>query len=174
MGPTEINGVPAHPLLIHFVVVLVPLAALALLACSLWPSVMRRFGLSLPVLALVALATVPLATHAGEWLAERVNESAQLETHTEMGDGLLPWAVALFVLATAVWWVYQRLQRLSTQQANGLVGPSGKHATLLRITAVLLSLAVTVGAIVQVYRIGDSGAKATWGADVITPPGSHA
>lgn len=87
MGPTEINGVPAHPLLIHFVVVLVPLATLALLACSLWPSVMRRFGLSLPVLALVALATVPLTTHAGEWLAERVNESAQLERHTEMGDG---------------------------------------------------------------------------------------
>ncbi|MDF6023083.1 DUF2231 domain-containing protein [Streptomyces sp. JH34] len=164
MGPTEINGIPAHPLLVHFVVVLVPLTALALLACALWPSVMRRLGLSLPVLALVTLVAVPLTTRAGEWLAERVNENAQLERHTEMGDGLLPWGVGLFVMATALWWTYRRVGMPSTREVNGSVATSGKHATTVRIAAVLLSLVVAVGAIVQVYRIGDSGAKATWGA----------
>ncbi|MFE7752637.1 DUF2231 domain-containing protein [Streptomyces sp. NPDC057428] len=170
MGPTEINGIPAHPLLVHFVVVLVSLTALVLPACALWPSVMRRFGLAPPVLALVTLAAVPLTTHAGEWLAERVNENALLERHTEMGNGLLPWAVGLFVMATALWWTYRHVGTSPTPDANRSAGTSGMRATPLRIAAVLLSLVVAVGAIVQVYRIGDSGAKATWGSGVLTLP----
>lgn len=62
MEPTLINGIPAHPLLVHAVVVLLPLAALCLVACAAWPPIMRRFGLALPALALVALVFVPLTT----------------------------------------------------------------------------------------------------------------
>lgn len=32
----------------------------------------------------------------------------------------------------------------------------------MRIAAVVLSLVVSAGAVVDVYRIGDSGAKAAW------------
>ncbi|MEU0137154.1 DUF2231 domain-containing protein [Streptomyces sp. NPDC006296] len=173
MGPTEINGTPAHPLLVHFVVVLVPLTALALPACALWPSVMRRFGLSLPVLALVTLIAVPLTTHAGEWLAERVNENARLERHTEMGDGLLPWAVGLFVMAAVLWWTYRHVGTPPAPEANGPAGTRAKRVAPVRIAAVLLSLVVAAGAVVQVYRIGDSGAKATWGAGAPTHPAAR-
>lgn len=64
MGLDLINGVPAHVLFVHVVVVLIPLTALALVLCAVWPSVMRRFGLALPVLALVSLVSVPLTTDA--------------------------------------------------------------------------------------------------------------
>ncbi|MEU8868181.1 DUF2231 domain-containing protein [Streptomyces umbrinus] len=170
MGPTQINGIPAHPLLVHLVVVLVPLTALALVACALWPPVMRRFGLALPALALVSMIAVPLTTHAGEWLEEHVKENALLERHTEMGDELLPWAVGLFIVATALWWTYRRATAPSAAGTNGQVGVSGKPGMPLRIAAVVLSLVVAAGAVVQVYRIGDSGAKATWKAAVFTPP----
>ncbi|MFJ5289507.1 DUF2231 domain-containing protein [Streptomyces sp. NPDC088348] len=159
MGPDLINGIPAHVLLVHAVVVLVPLTALSLVLCAIWPSVMRRFGLALPALALVSLISVPLTTHAGEWLERHVDSNALVRKHTDLGDELLPWAIALFLAAAAVWWAYRR----ATHRTPGAVeSTSGTVATPLRVTAALLSLAIGVGAGVQVYRIGDSGAKAAW------------
>ncbi|MFD8620084.1 DUF2231 domain-containing protein [Streptomyces sp. NPDC059513] len=164
MEPTLINGIPAHPLLVHAVVVLLPLAALCLVACAAWPPIMRRFGLALPALALVALVFVPLTTNAGEWLEERVQETSLLEKHTELGDGLLPWAVGVFVTATAIWFAYRRasssgIPSFSTElDAAAMARPR----TLVWVIAVVLSVAVAAGSIVQVYRIGDSGAKSVW------------
>ncbi|MFZ2177676.1 MAG: hypothetical protein WAW17_27340 [Rhodococcus sp. (in: high G+C Gram-positive bacteria)] len=36
------NGLPAHVLLVHFVVVLAPLTAILLILCALWPAARRR------------------------------------------------------------------------------------------------------------------------------------
>ncbi|GAA3767773.1 DUF2231 domain-containing protein [Streptomyces chiangmaiensis] len=152
-----INGLPAHVLLVHIVVVLVPLTALALVVAALWPRAARRLGPLLPLLALVALVSVPLTTQAGEWLERHVNDDALVRRHTELGDGLLPWAVGLFVLAAVVWW--------AGRQAPAGPGHGGSmrwSALPVRIVVGVLSLAVAVGAVVDVYRIGDSGAKAAW------------
>ncbi|MFD9637511.1 DUF2231 domain-containing protein [Streptomyces violascens] len=157
MGRDLINGIPAHVLFVHAVVVLVPLTALALILCAGLPSVMRRFGLALPALALVSLISVPLTTNAGEWLERHVNRSALVRQHTELGDELLPWAIGLFLVTMGVWWSYRRTDR---QTADA--GSTGAVATPLRIAAATLSLIVGLGAGVQVYRIGDSGAKAAW------------
>ncbi|WP_405665209.1 hypothetical protein [Streptomyces sp. NBC_00055] len=145
MGPDLINGIPAHVLFVHFVVILVPLTALALILCAALPSVMRRFGLALPALALVSLISVPLTTNA-------------VRKHTELGEELLPWVVALFLAATAVWWFYHHTAH-RTPEAGG---STSTVAIPLRITAAVLSLVIGVGAGVQVYRIGESGAKAAW------------
>lgn len=157
-----INGVPAHVLMVHAVVVLVPLTALALVVCAVWPQVMRRFGVALPVLALVSLIAVPLTTDSGEWLQERVAETSLVERHTGLGDELLPWAVGLLVVAAAVWFVYRRAEATATPAPGAAQGAAPALGTRLRVVAVVLSVAVAAGAIVQVYRIGDSGAKATW------------
>jgi hypothetical protein len=148
-----VNGLPAHILLVHFVVVLVPLTALALVVCAVWPGVARRMGVVLPVLALVTLVSVPLTTEAGEWLESHVTSSALIRRHTELGDGLLPWALGLFVLAAAVWWTARR----KPAERDG-----ARSASVIRIAAAVLSVAVAAGAVVDVYRIGDSGAKAAW------------
>ncbi|MFE7855164.1 DUF2231 domain-containing protein [Streptomyces sp. NPDC057403] len=149
-----VNGLPAHVLLVHFVVVLVPLTAIAVVASAVWPSVARRMGVVLPVLALVTLASVPLTTSAGEWLEEHVGSDALVRRHAELGDGLLPWALGLFVLAAAVWWTTRRTSP-SEQTGN-------RSASVVRIAAAVLSVVVAAGAVVDVYRIGDSGAKAAW------------
>jgi Predicted membrane protein (DUF2231) len=159
--PTLVNGVPAHALLVHVVVVLVPLTALALVACAAWPLLMRRFGLALPLLALVTLVSVPLTTSAGEWLEEHVAENALVETHAELGDEFLPWAVGLFVLAVVLWWLYRRAYAATTSSDDGASSSAGVSMPLRGVSFVLC-LAVAVGAVVQIYRVGDSGAKATW------------
>lgn len=163
MGPTVVHGLPAHVLLVHVVVVLVPLTALALVICAAWPSGARRLGVALPVLALVTLASVPLTTHAGEWLEGHVDSDPLVREHARLGDELLPWALGLFVLAAAVWWVVRRsgaaARATSGVEARGSAVAVG---TPLRAVAVVLSLVVAAGAVVQTYRIGDSGAKAAW------------
>ncbi|MFJ5031903.1 DUF2231 domain-containing protein [Streptomyces sp. NPDC088560] len=155
---TLINGLPAHVLFVHVVVVLIPLTALALVTAAVWPRAARRLGLVLPLAAFVALVSVPLTTHAGEWLERHVDSDPLVRRHTELGDGLLPWALGLFVLATLVWWAGRR-----TAAESGRGGGALRWSALpVRIVVGVLSLAVAVGAVVDVYRIGDSGAKAAW------------
>ncbi|CAM5702804.1 hypothetical protein [Streptomyces afghaniensis 772] [Streptomyces afghaniensis] len=162
MGPHLINGIPAHVLFVHVVVVLVPLTALCLILCAAWPSAMRRFGIALPILALVSLVSVPLTTQAGEWLERHVDSNALVRKHTELGDQLLPWAVALFVLATAVWWTYRRAAARTPEAVESTGRAVATVHLPLRVAAATLSLVIGVGAGIQVYRIGDSGAKAAW------------
>jgi hypothetical protein len=158
MSLTVVNGLPAHVLFVHFVIVLVPLSALALIVCAVRPSAARRLGVLLPVLTLVTLATVPVSTHAGEWLEQHVGSDPLVRKHAELGDGLLPWALGLFVVSAVVWWTARR----SAPAADGTSGASRSSSVVLRGAVVILSLAVAVGAVVDVYRIGDSGAKAAW------------
>ncbi|WP_406137207.1 hypothetical protein OH828_00345 [Streptomyces anulatus] len=162
MEPTLINGIPAHPLLVHAVVVLVPLAALCLVACAVWPPVMRRFGLALPALALIALVFVPLTTNAGEWLEERVQETPLLEKHAELGDGLLPWAAGVLVAAATVWFAYRHPSLSGSPSVTTDTAAVARPRTVVWVVAVVLSVVVAVGAVVQVYRIGDSSAKSVW------------
>ncbi|MFJ3715473.1 DUF2231 domain-containing protein [Streptomyces sp. NPDC090057] len=155
-----VNGLPAHVLLVHIVVVLIPLTALALVAGAVWPRAARRLGVLLPSLALVALVSVPLTTQAGEWLERHVDDDALVRRHTELGDGLLPWALGLFVLAAVVWWSARGPRREG--QDGGAARASWLTSLPLRIVVSVLSLAVAAGAVVDTYRIGDSGAKAAW------------
>src|SRR4051795_10263385 len=136
-----INGLPAHVLLVHVVVVLVPLSALALVACALWPQAARRLGLLLPLLAFVGLVSVPLTTQAGEWLEEHVDSNALVRRHADLGDGLLPWAGGLFVLAVFVWWAPRRTAS-GSETARGI----RRSAAPVRIAVAVLSLVVSVGA----------------------------
>ncbi|GGY09536.1 DUF2231 domain-containing protein [Streptomyces anandii] len=152
-----INGLPAHVLLVHVVVVLVPLTALVLVVCALWPQGARRLGLALPLLALVTLVSVPLATQAGEWLERHVDSDPLVRRHAELGDGMLPWALGLFVLAAGVWWLARR-----TPAPEAAEAPRSGAGLVIRVAAAVLSVAIAAGAVVTVYRIGDSGAKAAW------------
>ncbi|WP_020139570.1 DUF2231 domain-containing protein [Streptomyces sp. 351MFTsu5.1] len=153
-----INGLPAHVLIVHFVVVLVPLTALALAVCAIWPSAAQRMGIVLPLLALVTLVSVPLATQAGEWLEAHVDSNALVRRHADLGDGLLPWAGGLFLLAVLVWWATRPNTTSGSETSRGI----RRSAAPVRIAIAVLSLAVAAGASVDVYRIGDSGAKAAW------------
>lgn len=161
--PATILGLPLHPLVVHAAVVLVPLAALLLIAAAVSPRVRRWAGWLTPAVATLALVLVPLATSSGENLEGSVGDSALVETHAEMGEQLLPWAIGMAVLAFAlVWW--DRRERSAGVTRGGNRG----IATALVVGAVVASL----GAGVQVARIGHSGAKAVWSKQVAESGGS--
>ncbi|QHC58661.1 DUF2231 domain-containing protein [Rathayibacter sp. VKM Ac-2760] len=154
MNDWQINGLPLHPLLVHAVVVLLPLAALMLILGSLWPAARRRFGILTPIIALAALIAVPLTTQAGEALERRTEPSAILEQHTELGDHLLPWAAGLFLVALVQWLWFRRTRRTEDRPAT--------RRPLVGIVLAVAAIAISVGATIDVVRIGDSGAQAVW------------
>jgi hypothetical protein len=188
VGPTEINGLPAHILLVHAVIVLVPLAALCLVLSAWWPAARRRLGIVTPLLALAALIAVPLATHAGEWLLVRVARTPLVARHAALGRELLPWVIALFVIAVLNWVWFRLLDRsrrggteATTPTTGGTSGSGssavatltqdravlttltrGRTATVVSLAAGVLSLGVAAGSVVQVYRIGEAGSRAVW------------
>ena len=54
----EINGLPAHALLVHLVVVLLSLTALAAVVVSLWPAAQRKLTFLVPLGAVIGALAV--------------------------------------------------------------------------------------------------------------------
>ena len=162
--PHLIHGLPAHVLLIHLVVVLVPVAALLLVAQS-WSRVVRRWaGIGGPLLCLAALVMVPVTMSAGRWLQQRLRPTPLIQRHAHLGRQLLPWVAAMFVLSCAVWLLSRRTAAASRPIA---LEPTAGLARVQVLVAVLATVAAA-GSLVQTYRIGDSGAQAVWHGVVVT------
>jgi len=148
---TTVNGLPAHVLLVHFVVVLAPLTAVLAVLCALWRPARNRLIWLVVVLSLVTAVVTPLTASAGEWLEDQVGRSALLHTHTELGDTMIYFSLTLLVGVALLAFIHVRESRnLATNSI----------ATWLIVAFVVLAGVATS---VQVYRIGDSGAQATWG-----------
>jgi hypothetical protein len=182
--PTQINGLPAHVLLVHVVVVLIPVASLLVVLSAWWPAARRRLGLATPVLAVLSLAIVPVTTNAGQWLKDRLPANAATERHAELGGGMLIWVVGLAIVGVATYVIGLMSDRqaraaaqVGTEQrvpvgagaAESQPGPSGAAQPARRapmfavgIVVAVLSTAVAAGTVVQVVRVGDSGSKSVW------------
>jgi hypothetical protein len=153
------NGLPIHVLLVHFVVIVVPLAALCLVLGTVWPAARRRLGIATPLVAFAALVSVPIAVQAGEALEEQVAESALSELHGHLGRDLLPWAIALF-LVSVVQWIWFHYFTGTGRYASRLTSRSARIAITV-VLAVAVAI-VVVGAVVVTVIIGESGANAVW------------
>jgi hypothetical protein len=70
----QILGLPAHPLLVHIPVVLVPLATVGAVLVAVKASWRRSLAVVVAVLAVGGAVGVLLATQSGEALEERVEE----------------------------------------------------------------------------------------------------
>ncbi|MGH3640256.1 MAG: DUF2231 domain-containing protein [Mycobacterium sp.] len=153
---TTFNGLPAHALLVHFIVILAPLTAVLAIICAAWPAARQRLVWLVVGLAVITVVLTPLTTDAGEWLEHQVGRSPQLHTHTELGDTMLYYAIALLVASALLAVVHVR------------EGRGHRPKRVASWVVALVVIAVSVGTAVQVYRIGDSGARATWGNQVRT------
>jgi uncharacterized membrane protein len=150
------NGLPAHPLLVHFVVVLLPLAAICAVLSVVWPAARRKLGVITPLLALVALVLIPLTTSAGEALDKKTPPNSLIEKHAALGDQALIWAAPLFVFAFVWWALHTRWSETKIDSLNT------RPRTIATALTGLVLLIFAIGSIVMVYRIGDSGAQAVW------------
>lgn len=150
-----INGIPLHPLVVHAIVVLLPLATVGTIAIAVRSSWRMRFGPLVVASAALSTTLIPVATSSGEALERRVGDPGQ---HAALGDQLIFFAVPLLVLSAMLVVLEWRRER---------AGTPASWRTLTRVVATLAIVAALASA-VQVYRVGDSGARAAWG-DVPAP-----
>lgn len=149
-----VAGLPMHPLVVHFAVVLLPVSALALILLVAVPKWADKYGwLTLAGLTVGAGASF-VAKESGEALAARVGDPG---SHASWGD-LLPWlSVALLILAGAWFLLHRRGRQAGTGRSAA--------ATAAGIVAAIMALVVTGVTIV----VGHTGAEAAWAGTIKDP-----
>ena len=154
----EINGLPLHPLVVHAVVILGPLAGLTGLAYAFVPRWRWLLRWPLVALALIVATVAVVATAAGESLLDSRPELEPLvEDHAEWGELLRTWSLAFVVDAALAAWALGGPSAL----ASGRGARESKDA--LGWVAMVLLVAGSIGLFVLVFLAGDSGAQAVWG-----------
>ena len=161
-----VDGIPAHPLVVHAVVVLLPLAAVGTLLVVARPLWRRQLGVWVLLLALAGTAAVPVAQQTGAQLAESLGGGGPLVMEHAMRAStlLLPALVFLALLAATVL-VGRRADVLSGDApgaahavATRTVHAAAGHARSSGVLAALAGLVVT-GLVVW---IGHAGSAAVW------------
>lgn len=146
-------GLPVHPLVVHAVVVLVPLAALGVAAIAVVPRWRTRFGTLVLAVTTAGLVMVPVATNSGKRLEERLDAGGvirdQIEHHSQWGERVLWPTLAMWVLSVAL--------VLMTRRRS-----SGRAVTLVAVLA-LLAAGAAAG---TVARAGHLGSTAVWSCTI--------
>lgn len=149
-----VAGLPLHPLVVHAVVVLLPLAALGAVAMALRAVWRPALGVPTLLVALGGVLAVPVATRSGWQLRSAMGDDSPLVLeHAARASALLPVAVLfLALLAAAV--VVERTALPAVRAAPWRA----------RLVVVLAGSAAVVGTAVTglVVWIGHSGATAVW------------
>jgi hypothetical protein len=149
-----VAGLPVHPLVIHFAVVLVPLAAAGLIVAVLNKAFRTRFASAFVVLLAVTVPLAFIAKESGESLAERVGIT---ENHESLGE-IFPLWVSVLAVAAVVWFLIARRDGLDA----------------IRKIAGAVVIVLAIGVTALTFLVGHSGAEATWakliGAPVVPSP----
>ncbi|WP_320668652.1 DUF2231 domain-containing protein [Patulibacter defluvii] len=155
----RVFGLPAHPLLVHIPVVLIPLLALFTIALAARPAWRTRWGVPLALANVAMLVVILLVTGSGEQLERHLGAEPLIVRHRELGEQLrLIWAA--FTAVTVALAVVDRWRRSAT------------GASWLRPAATGLSVLAVAGAVLSTVwdvRTGHAGAKSAWGD---TPKGT--
>lgn len=161
----SIFGLPAHPLIVHAAVVLVPLAAVGTVVIALWPAARSRVGWIVATLGVVGFIAAFLAKESGESLLESTPVTQLVKDHAEMGS----WGVigAFLVGGSACTiMLFDAVVRHRASRGEPELSVTRPLRTLIGVFAVVLSVFGTV----LVIDVGHSGAKATWDSGRSTAP----
>lgn len=151
-----INGLPAHPLLVHLVVVAVPVTAVVAIVIALWPRARTALNAFPAVLGLLTLIAVPITTSAGESLEKSQPPTQDLTRHAQLGDQLILAVGPLFGLLALLYF-------LQLPAVTGRLPLSDAVIARIDVAARALTVVAAIASIVMVVLVGDSGARSVWG-----------
>lgn len=143
----DLGELPAHPLIVHGIIVLIPVVAVWTLLAMWKPDMLRRTYMPLWILTVFATLGVIAAKSSGDSLSAAVGLP---NDHADAGNRMIP---VMFVLAGAV---------LLTV-FFGMVRPIRMLNTSARVIASVVALA----ALPLTYIAGHSGAESVWKEDYV-------
>ena len=144
----KIFGLPAHPLMVHLPVVLVPLVAIGAILLAVKKSWRGRFGRVLVVASFVSCVALVLAKQSGEALFVRMNQAPDIARHQNFADTTLILALLLFVAIVGMAVMHHRDGNRKTS----------KVALIMSVASIAFGVLAMVGTIAT----GHEGAKVTW------------
>jgi uncharacterized membrane protein len=143
-------GLPAHPLLVHVPIVLIPLVGVGAVWIALSAKARERFGTLVLGGAVVAFVGTWLAVASGGPLEESVKKSAVLREHVDLADKMRPLALLLVLAVLALVLLDRRTRAGRTFPPIALRG------------AAAVMVVVAVGVTGWLVAVGHNGARATW------------
>ena len=161
MEISKLFGLPAHPLIVHIPVVLLPIAVLGAILIVVSPAWRARVGWLVVIAAGVSLLFVQLAIGSGEVLQESVDETDLIREHAHLGEGLRPYAAVFFVAVLALM-LYDRWRARRAEAGDAPAVANGTWRDPVMATLAVVVLASAVLSMVWVYRAGHSGAESVW------------
>jgi uncharacterized membrane protein len=148
-----IAGLPAHPLLVHLAVVLVPIAAVAFVALMWRPAWRQQYGWLIAAMAVAGGVGAFLAAQSGEALEDTLRQvtgtRVKLGDHPDNGDTAEILALLFAATTVAMWSVERWGQRWSL--------PAWTPRAVYIVGAI-----AAVGAAATMVIAGDSGARLVW------------
>lgn len=134
-----ISGLPVHPLVVHFAVVLLPLATMAILLSIYIPRFRRVYAFAASLGVFLGTGAAIVAKQSGEELAARIGNPQE---HSNYGN-ILTWSSVAFFILVFYW--YRNLRLSNTLKF-------GSHVTAI---AGVMILGLT-------FLTGHTGAQAVW------------
>ncbi|MCP2164896.1 DUF2231 domain-containing protein [Goodfellowiella coeruleoviolacea] len=168
---------PAHPLVVHAVVVLLPLASLCAIGVAVNARWRRKFGWPVLVLTALAVAATPMAGFTGAQLRERLGaeDNPGITAHANLAVTLLPIALGFGVVVVVLLVAGRLADRERTAEQTGTAGSGASGQTsepapvvvprTWRRIAAAASVLVVVAAVASttlVVMVGHSGSTAVW------------
>ncbi len=138
----EVGDLPAHPLIVHVVVVLLPLVSIFLIVGFF----KKQWLENLHLLLIAGLAGITVSVLAARSSGNSLSAAVGLpEKHADWGNQLVPIAIALlgaFILY--IFFTFYRKSTVLSRVFTGLVG------------------ALAIASVGMTYLVGNSGAEASW------------
>lgn len=169
LGVDKLAGLPLHVLIVHFAVVLVPLAAIGLIATGWKAEWRKKYALAVALLAIAGAAAAFVAAQSGESLQHTITQSAAasgqpvvraggeselLGDHPEQGDNAEISAIIFAAGASAFFGLQQwgdRIQVLGPQLTRWRPAAAYAAASTLAVIALVMMIVA-----------GHSGATLVW------------
>jgi hypothetical protein len=171
-------GLPAHPLLVHVPIVMLPLAAIGVIVMIIRPQWHRRYRWAVLVLGAVGTLGAILAASAGEELERRIeavegaDAASSWEHHAELGDTARGVAIAFFVVLVAFvlvpWWLERRrptsdgASTVDTTADRAPVVPASKRDKILIGVVAALAVLGAAASVTTIVQAGHTGSESVW------------
>lgn len=148
-----VSGLPVHALVVHFVVVILPLATLAFIAAVYLPKIRDKYSFIVVTGLFLGSGAAFVAKQSGEALAELVGNPAE---HADYGTYLFISSFILMLLSIT-WY------RTSRGRTSSKVTPLGHAGAIAAIVVLALSILT-----------GHTGAQAVWNGRLAPAPAATA
>jgi hypothetical protein len=166
----RILGLPAHPLLVHAAVILLPLLCLGGVLYAVAPSTRRHIRWPVAFFAVTAPIAVFVAKLSGESLAGHENLTsaeiqASISTHKSFGDVTLWLAIALGLVVLVLTIATNDRPLESTPSSSDSPSPPPGRTSggvVLQVVFRVATVGLAAASMYYIFRTGDSGAKMVW------------